>query len=297
MPSIYEKQSDSLIIQSLFAQRRYYTYAKIWTCAYFVVCVLLVSVFAILKAYYKCDFVTGLSIGLSIAVMFAASFINEFVDRNKKNAAEIQQYIDVSLFAEKGSSCNNWQSPLTKNRIMEIVSSFPKNGFCENDKWYEDYSTKSFNNQVVLCQKENIRWDKDLRGWYKYFCLALLIVAIVTIFCIGLINNPSLLEVLGFISWILPFVKYCSSFYKRMEQDEKKLKEMNDFADSLVELDFDNNPNAINDLIKLQNEIFEHRKKAVLIPNKFFGFFHHSFQKREENIAENFRGENHDTRD
>ena len=297
MASIYEKQSDSLIIQSLFAQRRYYTYAKILTCAYFIVCVFLVCTFAVLKTYCKCDFITGLSIGLSIAVMFAASFINEFVNRNKKKAAEIQQYIDVSLFTENSSSCNNWQSPLSKSRIIEIVSSFPKNGFCKNDKWYEDYSTKPFNSQIILCQKENIRWDKNLRDAYKYFCLALLIVAIVIIFFIGLINNPTLLEVLGFISWILPFVKYGFSFHKRMKQDEKRLEEMNNFANNLVELDFDSDPTAVNDLIKLQNEIFEHRKNAVLIPNKFFEIFHSSFQKKEEDIAKNFRGESHDSRD
>ena len=79
MASIYEKQSEPLIIQSLFAQRRYYTYAKIWTGVYFIICIALVSVFAVLKSHYKSDFITGLSIGLSIATFFAASSINEIV--------------------------------------------------------------------------------------------------------------------------------------------------------------------------------------------------------------------------
>ena len=291
MASIYEKQSEPLIIQSLFAQRRYYTYAKIWTGIYFVICIALVCVFAVLKSCYKSDFITGLSIGLSIATFFAASSINEIVSSFKKKAAEIQQYIDTSIFKREEDGAAIWQNSLTTNKIKEIVSSFPKSGFCKNDKWYEDYSSQPYDKQIVLCQKENIRWDKDLRKCYKYVCIALLIVAVIAIFVVELYKNSPMLETLSFISWTLPFIKYCYSFKKRMDEDEERLEKLNHTADSLAELDFENHSEAIHLIVELQNDIFEHRKKAVLIPNFFFKFFYKLFQTKEENIAKNFRGE------
>ena len=291
MASIYEKQSNPLIIQSLFAQRRYYTYAKIWTSVYFVICIALVCFFAVLKSFCKCDFITGLSIGLSIATFFASLSINEVVSKLKKKAAEIQQYIDASVFKREEDGSAIWQSPLTTNKIKEIVSSFPKSGFCKNDKWYEDYSSQPYKKQIVLCQKENIRWDKNLRAYYKYSCIVLLIVAIIAIFIIGLSRNSSFLEILSFISWSLPFIKYCYSFKKRMNEDGERLEKLNRTADSLAELDFENHSEAFHLIVGLQNDIFEHRKKAVLIPNFFFKFFYKFFQSKEEKIAGNYRGE------
>ena len=291
MASIYEKQSDPIIIQSLFAQCRYYTYAKIWTGVYFVICIALVCVFAILKGQCKSGFITGLSIGLSVATFFAASSINEIVYSLKKKAAEIQQYIDTSIFKREEDEPDIWQSPLTTNKIKEIVSSFPKSGFCKNDKWYEDYSSQPYNKQIILCQKENIRWDKDLRKCYKYLCIVLLIAAVITIFVVGLLRNSPMLETLCFISWTLPFIKYCYSFKKRMNEDEERLEKLNHTADNLAELDCENHSDVFHLIVGLQNDIFEHRKKTVLIPNKFYRILYKFFQKREENIAGNYRGE------
>ena len=59
--SIYEKQSDSLIIQCLFAQRKKYSYAKLISEIYFVVCVLGVCTFLILKAIFPSDLIGLLS--------------------------------------------------------------------------------------------------------------------------------------------------------------------------------------------------------------------------------------------
>ena len=69
--SIYEKQSDTLIIQCLFAQRKKYSQAKIVAGFYFLFCVVSVGVFAVLKSITHNELITGLSIGLSFATFFA----------------------------------------------------------------------------------------------------------------------------------------------------------------------------------------------------------------------------------
>ncbi|MDO4947829.1 MAG: S-4TM family putative pore-forming effector [Fibrobacter sp.] len=286
MASIYEKQSEPLIIQCLFAQRRNYTYAKICAGVYFVVCVALVCFFAVLKSLYKCDFVLGLSIGLSIAVIFAASYINELIMNFKHKAATIQQYIDTCLFASCENSDKTWSSPLSKNDIIEKVSMHPERGFCKNDKWYADYSSQPYSNQIAYCQKENIRWDGTLRMYYRIACNTLLILTIILIWVISVEENPDFKQWISFIPWFLPFAKYLITFNKNMNADKIRLDKLNKMACEILDKDYGCCSDKYNDLIDLQAQIFEHRKKAVLIPNFFFLLYRSRQQKNEELIAD-----------
>ncbi|WP_073237827.1 S-4TM family putative pore-forming effector [Fibrobacter sp. UWH9] len=290
MASIYEKQSDALIIQCLFAQRRNYTYAKLCAGAYFVICVLFVVTFSILKTLYRCDFITGLSIGLSVATIFAASFTNECCTDFKKKASGIQQYMDSVLFTCKEIPCTKWLTPFNKHKIIEIVSSFKTSGFDENDKWYEDYSSKDYPLQILLSQKENIRWDKTLRNYFRLSCNSLLVLAVILIFATALLINPTFSSIIGIVPWSLPFIKYLRTFNQRMKNDCARLCQLNALADSLVEFYHANQINY-DDIVNLQNQIYEHRKTAILIPNFFFKLFHNRFQNNEKYIANNLRKE------
>ena len=154
--SIYEKQSDSLIIQCLFAQRKKYSYAKLISETYFIICVLGVCTFLILKAIFPSDLITVLSTVLSV-IAFAVSFlVKSITSKLKETAAGIQHYIDTTLYkSNQYSSLNSkWVCPFTKDQIIEMVSKYPTHGFTENDKWYEDYSTKSFCEQIYFSQYE-----------------------------------------------------------------------------------------------------------------------------------------------
>ena len=73
--SIYEKQSSSLCIKCLFAQRAKYNLAKIISGAYLIICVIGVALFAIIKVFYPNDLIIGLSLGLSFAATFASDSV------------------------------------------------------------------------------------------------------------------------------------------------------------------------------------------------------------------------------
>ena len=291
--SIYEKQSDTLIIQCLFAQRKKYSQAKVVASLYFFLCVVAVCVFAVLKSITHNELITGLSIGLSFATFFAAFPINNCISKIRTEAAEIQQYIDTTLYSSNQYSHwnNKWSSPLTKDRIIEIVSKYPQSGFTDNDKWYEDYSTCDYSKQILLCQKENLRWDSDLRKKYAFAYKVIMYVIIALIFVAAAIINPSFLNFLSIALWCLPFIKYLWSFNNHMKEDDNRITKLKNAADNLLNnyglvLDGDE---LIKKEIELQSGIFEHRKKALLIPNFFYKLCRSKQQKNEESIAENYK--------
>ena len=291
--SIYEKQSDTLIIQCLFAQRKKYTQAKLVAGAYFFFCVVAVCAFTVLKSITNNEVVTGLSIGLSFAAFFATSLINKLVLKIKTEAAEIQQYIDVTLYSSNQYLQLNdkWSCPLTKDRIIELVSRYPKSGFTDNDKWYEDYSTCNYSKQILLCQKENLRWDSDLRKKYALAYKVIMYAIIASIFVVAVIINPSFLNFLSIALWCLPFIKYLWSFNNHMKEDDNRITKLKNAADNLLNnfgliLDGDE---LIQKEIELQNGIFEHRKNALLIPNFFYKMCRTKQQKNEEAIADNYK--------
>ena len=151
--SIYEKQSSSLCIKCLFAQRAKYNLAKIISGAYLIICVIGVALFAIIKVFYPNDLIIGLSLGLSFAATFASDSVFRLVSKLKKEAAQIQNYFDIMLFSSQDNA-QQWHNKLSDNEIYEMVSKYPDRGFSGDDKWYEDYSLCDYSKQILLCQKE-----------------------------------------------------------------------------------------------------------------------------------------------
>ena len=292
--SIYEKQSDTLIIQCLFAQRHKYSQAKLVAYVYFILCVVAVCVITVLKSIIHSETISGLSLVLSLMTFLVAFPLNKLISKIRTEAAEIQQYIDTTLYSSNQYSHLNskWSCPITKDRVIEIVSKYPQSGFTYNDKWYEDYSTCDYSKQILLCQKENLRWDNDLRKKYATAYKVIMYVIIVSIFVAAAIINPSFLSFLSIALWCLPFIKYLWSFNKHMKEDDNRITKLKNTADNLLNnlgliLDGDE---LIQKEIELQNGIFEHRKKAVLIPNFFYKLCRSKQQKNEEKIAESYKG-------
>ena len=293
--SIYENQNDPLIIQCLFAQRKKYSQAKLISEIYFIICVLGVCTFLILKAIFPSDLITVLSTVLSV-IAFAVSFlVKSITSKLKETAAGIQQYIDTTLYkSNQYSSLNSkWTCPFTKDQIIEMVSKYPTHGFTSNDKWYEDYSTKSFCEQIYYSQYENLRWDYDLRKYYSRLYKAGLCTILGVLIIYAIILNLTVIECIFILAWIFPFIKFYVSFNNAMKKDLMRLTTLKNKSDNLMHnvgmvLDGEE---IINLEIDLQKKLYEHRQKAVLIPDFIYKLFRNKQQKNEENIANNHRNE------
>ena len=287
--SIYEKQSDPLIIQCLFAQRKKYSYAKLISETYFIICVLGVCTFLILKAIFPSDLITVLSTVLSVVASLVSFFVKSITSKLKETAAGIQQYIDTTLYkSNQYSSLNSKLTcPFTKEQIIEMVSKYPTHGFTNNDKWYEDYSTKGFCEQIYYSQSENLRWDSDLRKYYRCLYKAVLYSIIGVLVLYIIIVNLSVVECISILALGFPFITYYIPFDKDIEKDLERLTMLKNKSDNIMHnvgtvLDGDE---LICLEIELQNKLYEHRQKAVLIPNFIYKLFRNKQQETEENIA------------
>ena len=293
--SIFEKQKEPLMVQCLYAQSALYQKAKIVTGSHFGVTVVLMCILTIVQSLIQAEWLTGLSIGLSVAACFAPYYVDSLKLNLKTNAANIQQYFDVTLysFSDFDGQNKKWFCPITKNQVIEKVGKYPTTGFRPNDIWYEDYSSKVPCEQIYFCQCENIRWDGNLRHAYRIACNIGFGLLLITVGILAFAINPTFHQIVSALPWILPLVKYWIDFNKAMNADERRIKELNVKVD---EIDTDDRISYattwIEKEIELQNKIYEHRKNAVLIPTFFYKLHYATQQKNEENIAKTQQREN-----
>lgn len=289
--SIYDKQAEPLQIQCLFAQRAKYTQAKIIAAVYFTICVVFAVVFSVLKTLVPSDLITGLSIGLSLATVFAGDTVNAWEHKLKKEAATIQNYFDISLYSTEDTE-EHWKQPISDYELLEKVSKYPKQGFCKDDRWYEDYSKKPHHMQVIYCQGENVRWDYNLRKKYGVFCNVLLGIAIGAIAISTIILNLRVLDTIGMLSWCLPFIKYWRSFHKNMKADDQRIRRIQESVHSYLSMkDVLDEEGWLKRAVDLQERLFEHRKKTTLVPNFFYKLMWKKQQQDEESMAQNINNE------
>lgn len=282
------------MVQCLFAQAALYQKAKIIAGLYFVASVVLMSALAVVQTFVESEWLTGLSAGLAVAACFAQCYANALMTKWKTAAAEIQQYFDTTLysFSEYEDLNKWWHKPITKERVIEKVSNYPTTGFRPNDVWYEDYSSKVPCEQIYFCQRENIRWDGDLRRKYRIACNIVLVLAIVLAAVLAFTFNLTVHQMVSVLLWIVPFVGYLVSFNAAMTKDARCVADLNAEADQI-----DNEERIayattwITKEIALQTKIFEHRKNAVLIPTFFYKLCYARQQKKEEAIAETHKRE------
>ena len=291
--SIYEKQSEPLIIQCLFAQRKKYSQAKLISETYFIICVLGVCTFLILKAIFLSDLITVLSTVLSVIASAVSFLAKSITSKLKETAAGIQQYIDTTLYKSNQyfSLNSKWTCPFTRDQIIEMVSKYPTQGFTNNDKWYEDYSTKSFCEQIYYSQYENLRWDHDLRKYYSCLYRVILYIILGGLLLYAIIFKLTVIECISIFAWGFPFVKFYVSANNAIKEDLERLTSLKNKSNTIM-------PNVGMVLdgegvicleIDLQNKLYEHRQKAVLIPDFIYKLFRNRQQKNEENIAHNHR--------
>ena len=234
--SIFEKQKEPLMVQCLYAQSNLYQKAKSIAGVHFFVTVALMCVVAIVQSFVDAEWLTGLSVGLSIAACFVPYYFDSLKNNLKTEAANIQQYFDVTLYSFSEFELQNkkWLCPVTKNQVIEKVSGYPTTVFRPNDIWYEDYSSNAPCEQIYFCQRENIRWDGKLRQNYKIACNIVLSFLLLAVGVFAFAINPSLRQTIAVLPWGLPLLKYIVDFNKAMKADERRIKEINTKADDTV---------------------------------------------------------------
>lgn len=219
----------------------------------------------------------GVSYLLAIGGMLASFVADKYIDEKKKLAAFIQQKFDAYVYNM------SWDERIfgkDKNVNQEIVVYSKK--ILENDddkdrlnNWYTpEVDNRDLAKGILLCQRENYRWDVGLRKRYRLVCIIMIIVLCSFVVTMGLWKNESFVMLLWRFAFIVPMIKWLLGTIKALNKDVERLKEM----DAILNLD---EPKTLDELQNIQKLIFEHRKVCYAIPD----FFYKMFKDNDEDTA------------
>jgi predicted neutral ceramidase superfamily lipid hydrolase len=279
--SIHRNQNDIKILCLLKAQSAKYDKAK--RLLFWGICPSTIGAitFAILTYFYDSEVLTTLSSFVAIVSYVLVTEIEKRAGSITESAAEIQQAIDVKLF-NLPDSCQT----LINSDVTEIVAKYRNKNPTDFKNWYSDYSSLTFHKQVLFSQKENIRWDNGLRERYlkiiKFIAVFIPLLLIVYL----IIIKASLAITLALASWVFPLEQFLLTQLNGLGGDIDFLEKIN-AEQRRLESNFDNigSRNMQCELCNLQNLIFEHRKKAIMIPSFYYKIFKKKTQQNEDSIA------------
>ena len=107
---IYECQNDELLLECLYTQRRKYTQAK-KRMSWKRNIVFVSTVISVVLAIFNCSELATIPSFVAIWVLFIGKRLDRCINTKKEEAAEIQQYFDVSLYSRACTfSSGKWLS-------------------------------------------------------------------------------------------------------------------------------------------------------------------------------------------
>lgn len=286
--SIFHRQNEPFLLQCLVAQSRKYTAAK-WLRFMREVSIFILVVMSICSSVCELDEFTAFSGFGAVGVSIAGKYIGQAIKKWKSCAAQIQQYVDVSLYTPLvGNKASDWGNVPSKTEIAEMIVSYKTIDATSYRNWYSDYSTLSAEAQIFRSQSENVRWSSKQHRKYRMALLGIcgcfgLVVLVLLFF-----KNPSFVKVVCMVSLLAPIVEYVILTVKELNESIKSLDELWELKGKVEKvLETDSTNTILNDLIEFQDKIFKQRAQGFLIPDFVYKLFKSRFQQQEDWIAEN----------
>ncbi len=248
---------------------------------------LLLQVTLTVAAYFlNRDGLSAVASLMAVSSMVALKYMDLFIINRKNEAASLQQFFDVTLFSRAlGTSEAEWGMNFNQFSIYNLINSVSEDLSAFRD-WYQDYSAHPEPKQVFCCQNENIMWDRRLRNDY-IFMLIIACVVLGSAALIGVIAvNPTFNRLIYAVSWFIPAIDFAWSACNSLNEDLKRLAEINEECAEVDRKLGSTHADVKNDLIRLQYLIFEHRKLAYTIPDYFYWLKRNKYQFTAEHTAE-----------
>lgn len=267
---IYECQNDEILLKCLCKQREKYTLAKSifkWK----TIIIIVYTFFSGFSAFNNCSTLTIITSAISIWVLLVGKWMDIWINRKKAEAAEIQQYFDVSLYSRACTfSSGKWGNILTDSQIVEHIKSASSMNLTPFENWYSDYSICEPCKEIFKCQNENICWDTELRKKYIRGEYGIIVVFSLLSVWVAWYSNNNIFIV---ISWILPIFDYCCSNIFSLQNDITRLENIRQKIISYEsKYKYIKKTEKISNLVEIQYMIKEHRANCFLIPDWFYKF-------------------------
>lgn len=251
---------------------------------------LLTMIFAgisLIASVLDIEWLSATSSLMAVAVLIFNKYSNEYIATNKKRAASIQQYIDVTLYAPAiDCSVSDWGEMSNKSDIAIMVSEYVNVDTSAMENWYSDYSDLIGEEEVFRCQCENVRWDYNLHRTFRLFLIILLVVVVIAMLTAFIIVDPGFVKLVCVLSWFAPVAEYAYSVYKEVGESITRLQKTDKLRIEIEEkLKSDSTKTIKQELIALQYKICERRREGFLIPDWFYECHRKKQQKQEDQIA------------
>ena len=288
--SVYTKQKDSHLQSCIQAQWMYYKKAKQVSAFRFVCAVVLLCAASVLSAQFQTKIVIESCVIVTVLILFADIIFEMWKTKYQQIAADIQQYVDISLFATQKYR-DDWGDILTHQQAVELCYKVVKKRHNEFKQWYADYSKFHHYKEVIYCQAENVRWNRNLsKSFLRLLCSvsALLFVALIVIET--LVFQASLANTLRTVIWFSPLIQYLIRVIMEMHRTDKQKQLIQARIDSVIQ-----NENEWDDWgwekreIEIQRQIYSLRKSSVLIPEWYYKMTAKKYNNLEKNIAKEMK--------
>ena len=219
--------------------------------------------------------------------------INQYADGHitflKKQAALIQQFVDVNLFAETlGMDTLEWGNVSVKPALEYLIYSYSDADTSEMKNWYSDYSSQSGEEEVFYCQYENVRWDFKLYESFKRFLLFLSLATSIILCVVIYATQPNFIKLVCLFAPLIPICEYLYSNVNEINHTISLLQRLEWYCAYIqFSWKYTNIRGLRRNLIKLQYMIYDRRAEAYLIPDWFYKLNRPKQQKDEDNYAQN----------
>lgn len=279
---INSRENERCSINMLGAQRKLYNDAKRADAIKIFLSVLLPFALSVLLLFISEESVVGtLFYSVSILGVIVSFLVSKYIKKKKELAATIQQHFDTYVYHMPWNDKLFGKKKNLNNEIIEHSKKlFKKKG--EKEKlldWYpESVDTKTLEEGIIVCQRENCWWDAGLRKRYKTFSIVLITGFVLVVIILGIVNNESVIKLLWRSAFIAPMVQWLLETIDSLDEDIDRLSELSDTLNGCGQY-------QMNELQEIQQMIFEHRKNCQAIPNIVYKLFKNNDEDKARQIA------------
>lgn len=269
---ILEQQNTDTNIDKLLAQKRLYSYAKIFKWSFVLITIILPMIISFLDNFRVIEikewqniYIIYMVIAFIVGIIF-----DNYIDNYRNIAAAIQEEFDISVFSipkrkyliniEANSNIIRRYSKKDKKNISKIEA--VKN-------WYPiEIEKVKTNISILLCQRANVYYDETVRRRYQKVLLFLLILIPVILLLISIINGFTIEALLYKV--FIPMFPIGLFLYEQDKEVNASINNLKSLKQKIEEL-----LNGISiderideqDLREVQDMIYYNRKLSVLIPD------------------------------
>jgi hypothetical protein len=285
--SIAANQSTEEAIRLLKAQRQLYSSAKVWWGWDFFLTIgvtMIISAARVLRPETDLSVLAG---GWAVVVTLLSLFLfRAVVNARRAKAAKAQEMFDgLVLGVEK----NDLISPVPEDEVLDWARCYDVNGRSQED--LEDWFPPVVDRlpgpiSTAVCQRITSRWDKKLRWRYLFILAGVGAAFLLFVGSVGLSLDWSLRGfLLSALLPLLPGIQFIVTQILEANGTARRLRNLADHSDRRIDALANGSEPSVT-ARNIQDALYQHRKAAALIPDRFYQTFRNEDELSMTEFAE-----------